>query len=445
MSSNINAKRIFLRNHVRAMHPIVIKMALTEAKAMQLTDDEAEPILLAMQADQLAQKSEKFDLDALPMTGIEAKEIRVKLSQEVAAKFRQIDDNTKQLEQIKQQMEDIKYIPDTQPVNGNGVVGTPDESHIKALVSKILAEGNFTTHVDIPAKAVPNGKPSPITIQPMEGPPIKLGIQHRKFEMLVKVAGVCRLNAFLVGPAGSGKSTAGEMLAKALSLPFYMTSVGEETSKSDLLGYMSANGTYVKTFLRTAYEHGGVFLMDEIDAGNANVLTVINALLANHVAGFPDAMIKKHKDFVFVAGGNTYGTGATRQYVGRNQLDAATLDRFMFIDWPIDEALEAALVGLDMPQTLPVLSFGGLGTEEVIFDNVRMIREAAEKLGLRMVVSPRATMAACKLNKAGIGWDHVCDIAIYKGCPADWETKIGAYIKARMAGIKNPTSKAPGF
>jgi cobaltochelatase CobS len=57
------------------------------------------------------------------------------------------------------------------------------------------------------------------------------------------------------------------------------------------MGYMDAHGKLVRTLLREAYEHGGVFLLDEIDAGNPGVLTVLNALLANGQVGFPMAWL----------------------------------------------------------------------------------------------------------------------------------------------------------
>lgn len=55
--------------------------------------------------------------------------------------------------------------------------------------------------------------------------------------------------------------------------------------------------------------------------------------MANNVCAFPDKMVKKHKDFIVCASGNTYGTGADRKYVGRLEIDAATLDRFAFAAW----------------------------------------------------------------------------------------------------------------
>jgi hypothetical protein len=80
------------------------------------------------------------------------------------------------------------------------------------------------------------------------------------------------------------------------------------------------------------YEKGGVMLLDEIDAGDPNLFTYINKAIANSSYTAPQRwgkpVVKKHKDFVLIAAANTYGNGADAMYVGRNQLDAATLDRF---------------------------------------------------------------------------------------------------------------------
>lgn len=128
-------------------------------------------------------------------------------------------------------------------------------------------------------------------------------------------------------------------------MPFYCKSVCAQTSKAELLGFINANGNYIITEFRKAYEFGGVFVLDEVDAGNPNVLAVLNSALSNSVCSFADLMVKKHEDFVLIACANTFGFGSDRQYVGRNQLDAATLDRFSVIEFNYDETLEIALSG----------------------------------------------------------------------------------------------------
>ena len=67
------------------------------------------------------------------------------------------------------------------------------------------------------------------------------GLKHKQLEQLIAYSAL-RLNPLLVGMAGTGKTHAGEQVSQALSLPFYSMSVGAQTSKSDIIGYMSASG-----------------------------------------------------------------------------------------------------------------------------------------------------------------------------------------------------------
>jgi cobaltochelatase CobS len=230
------------------------------------------------------------------------------------------------------------------------------------------------------------------------GKKVLTGARHEKFEQLLQTVSV-GLAAMIVGPAGSGKTFASEQVAEALDLPFYAISVGSQTSKSDLVGFITANGGYVRTQFREAYENGGVFLMDEIDAGNANVLVLLNSALAGHSAAFPDQMVKKHENFRFVATANTFGTGANRQYVGRNQIDAATLDRFVTIVWPVDTVLEGSTVAHFE---------NGSKWHKVIIE----VRAQVDNNSWRLVVSPRATIKGAALLDAGVEFDEVVNMVL---------------------------------
>lgn len=232
------------------------------------------------------------------------------------------------------------------------------------------------------------------------------GITHYQFEQLLKIVS-SGVNIMLVGAAGSGKTTLVEQCAKALGREFYCMSVGNQTTKSDLMGYMDAQGRYVKTIFRDAYEFGGVFCLDEIDAGNANTITCLNSALSNGVCAFGDGMVKKHADFQCVATANTFGSGASRSYVGRNQMDAASLDRFVTVEIKYDENMERIIAGHD----------SWVAT-------VQKVRKAME--GERIVISPRASIAGAKLLKAGLTHKEVFDMTILKGCSEDIKTKINA-------------------
>ncbi|MDF1551967.1 MAG: AAA family ATPase [Deferrisomatales bacterium] len=232
------------------------------------------------------------------------------------------------------------------------------------------------------------------------------GMQHAQFPKLVRRLGA-GLHVMLVGSPGTGKTHACHAAASALGLSFHTTSVGAQTTKSDLLGFIDAHSKLVRTQFREAYEHGGVFLLDEIDAGNPNVLTVLNAALANGCCPFPDGMVDRHADFRGVAAANTYGRGGDRLFVGRNQLDAASLDRFVVLDWDVDERLETALTGNNDWCTY-----------------VQRMRKAAGSVRAQVVISPRASINGAKILASGDTWEEAEAEALWKGIPAELREQI---------------------
>lgn len=276
------------------------------------------------------------------------------------------------------------------------------------------------------------GRPAHVTID-LVSPTVNLSgeaVMHYKFPLLA-AAVAARVNVLLVGPAGSGKTTAVEKVAKALGLPFYAT--GAVNSEYKLTGFIDAQGRIVSTAFRKAFEEGGLFLFGETDASMPGALLAFNTALANDWMDFPDGVVKKHPDFRVVADANTFGTGADRLYVGRNQLDAASLDRYAVIDWEYDEALEAALLGLPAPKGSPVpVSISPLPEVEVQgiaarwFERVRTVRKAVGELKVRHVVSPRATLNGVKLLAAGWSWADTEQAVIWKGMDNDTKTKVAA-------------------
>ena len=231
-----------------------------------------------------------------------------------------------------------------------------------------------------------------------------VSLKHNCYPILLAVV-KADVPVYLVGPPGGGKSTIATHVADDLGVAFHTKSCSIQTSEISLLGYQDANGRLVRTPLREAYEHGGVFLLDEIDAGSPAVLVVLNALLANGHCAFPDGLIKKHKDFHFIAGANTFGTGASREFVGRQQLDAATLDRFAFIEMNYDSALEGSLVGVLRDQKTS--EYGTVNRPKTVngeawLTRVERTRDRVAEHKLRHVISPRATIYGVALLKAGI-------------------------------------------
>lgn len=228
----------------------------------------------------------------------------------------------------------------------------------------------------------------------------------------------------LVGPAGSGKSTLARGVAAALDIPCYSIPLNPMLTESKIFGYMNAAGKYVGTLFRMAFEHGGVFLLDEIDTCHSGVLCMINEALATDAgkqASFPDGMVTRHKNFVPVAAANTFGRGADRVYCGRNQLDAATLDRFCVLEIGYDEALEqhACLsTGCETDEVKRVLKF------------VRDRRKSAERQKMHVVISPRASIKMSAARRVGISFERAAEGRLYKGMSDQDRSKLESGIYA---------------
>lgn len=148
------------------------------------------------------------------------------------------------------------------------------------------------------------------------------------------------MNVLLEGPAGTGKSTIIKNVAEELEFDFYSISMTKQTTLNALIGFLSINGNYIPSQLRTAVEHGGIMLLDEIDASDPNTLLCLNSLENGYLA-CPDGVIQKHKDFRLVATSNP--SGEHQIYTGRSKLDAATLSRFDIVTIDRDPALELLL------------------------------------------------------------------------------------------------------
>ena len=222
---------------------------------------------------------------------------------------------------------------------------------------------------------------------------------HEAFDDILAILAQ-RENVYLIGPAGSGKTTIAEQCAKALALQFYC--YGAVKFDHDIIGHIDAEGKYSQTNFYRAFKHGGLVLMDEMDASSSNALLTLNAALANDFASFPlgndgeGGMVKKHPDFVVIASANTFGHGASAQYVGRNPMDMATLDRFCNVTMGYDESLERAIAGND-----------------AWVDYVQAVRAAVEHHKMRYVVSPRASVKGAKLLAAGMDAAKVASVTIW--------------------------------
>lgn len=265
----------------------------------------------------------------------------------------------------------------------------------------------LTNLADKVANIVDN-RPTIVELKRPELPNLEMGEQHKNFPKLLMLCSAAlrsghRLNVWIYGPAGTGKSTAGEKTAEALNLPFY--SNGKLKDDFQVLGYKDASGVYHTTQFREAFEKGGIYLADEIDGSLPDALLAFNGALANGHCAFPDKLVKRHKDFIFLGAANTTGKGGTIEYVARYKQDAAFADRFVMLDWPLDIALEDSLVA-----------------NKDWLQRVRYVRARLMSSGLKdHLITPRASIFGEALLAAGLTQDEVEASVLRKGLSdAQW-------------------------
>ena len=244
--------------------------------------------------------------------------------------------------------------------------------------------------------------------------------RHPLFDTLLTLAVVSKepraQHPMLIGPAGGGKTTAAEQVAEALGLPFFTD--GALSGAHELVGFENAVGKYKQTSFRKAFEHGGVYLADELDGSDPAAVLALNSALANGFMSFPDQAepIRAHQKFYIIAAANTYGRGADRLYIGRNQLDASTLDRFGALTWDYDETLERSLAG-----------------DDAWTSYVQAARAATSNLKTRHVISPRASYYGATLRRAGLAFDMVAEVSLWKGLDTEQRQRITAAIPDSVA------------
>lgn len=286
-----------------------------------------------------------------------------------------------------------------------------DENAVKQLIESALVDERsrfmellrdvrpLVTNV-----VLPSGETRPVT-----------GLTHEIFPKVLRAV-ACGEHVWMTGSAGVGKSKIARQVAESLGLAFSAEPFNSQSSKADIKGYKAiSDNLYQSTGFRDRYEHGGVFLMDEIDASNPNILTVLNDALSNDSMSFPDGMVKRHPKFVAIAAANTWGNGATAEYVGRAPIDGATIDRFTMMHVKIDERLETELVrntGLDMEHGSTWLHI------------VRTARRNVDTHGLKVIVSPRASVGGAKLLAGGFTWQDAIDMRLLKGVKPDVVSKV---------------------
>lgn len=250
--------------------------------------------------------------------------------------------------------------------------------------------------------------PRPLEIKIGDAPAVKIdGITHETLPDIVKL--LRHGPVYMYGPAGTGKSVIAKQVAKVYNLPFQMCAkVG---TKYDLTGFVDANGNLIPTPFYDAFVNGGIFFLDELDGCGSDVAVSLNGALANRWIDIPKVgMVYANPKFMCIAAGNTCGTGGDEMYVGRNPIDAATLDRFFKIEVDYDERIDLKCAMNDMN----LVRFA------------HEMRKVIKSTGLQAVCSYRSIERIAALRADGYPLDRNLELSIFGGWSVDELTTIAS-------------------
>lgn len=170
-------------------------------------------------------------------------------------------------------------------------------------------------------------------------------------------------------------------IATELGLPYLCISCGIGTSSTEFIGYKYP--TRESTKFAEYYSKPSIILLDEFTALDPAVAQICNAALANNEIETTTGTVYRDPNCIIIATSNTFGSGASRQYVANNQLDASTIDRFVggIIEVSYSELYESRY-----------------DTEVVSY--VNQLRDIIKAYDFRRIASTRMIQAGCALKKA---------------------------------------------
>jgi hypothetical protein len=260
---------------------------------------------------------------------------------------------------------------------------------------------------------------------------------HPMFEKVLRLVSA-GLNVMLVGAAGTGKTYMVEQVARALGRNFGSLSLTAGASESQLTGWLMPIGEggrfeYMPSQFVRLYEGGeSVFLLDEMDRADANMLMIGNSALANDYLNVPQRheapTVRRGKNAAVVAACNTHGTGMDYVYAAANVLDGASLDRFYIVAIDYDPAFEARLVGRTASAPAWKAEPADVGADlGVLHDFVTGLRSKAGAAKLNRVVSTRMLQKGITARKAGVPLAEV-KRDLLAGWTRDEMSKCGIYV-----------------
>jgi hypothetical protein len=222
----------------------------------------------------------------------------------------------------------------------------------------------------------------------------------------------------IVGPTGNGKTTATEETLKALGVAFIAISCNDQLTPLDLVGgrtIVNGSEAWVDGPVTKAFREGKAIMLDEADTLDPRTAMCLQNVLQDAGADGKARYINTPEGRVYPAGAcpvilcmNTVGSGANRQYSGRNALDLAMLDRLSFIQTGYENEVDI----------IAKRGYGG-GIAKRVVEWAESTRQKIDASGLRVSLSPRTLLRVAQQMACGEQWEAVIEDEFFSRLSAD--------------------------
>lgn len=222
------------------------------------------------------------------------------------------------------------------------------------------------------------------------------------------------MNAYLVGPTGSGKTEIVYQMHALIGKPMIRINMNGDATRAALIGEMRADpvkGTYFQEgALPIAMRAGATLLVDEVDYAPAHVLACLNPVLEGKRTLFIEETgqtLKGAAGFQIFGTANTGGKGDSNgNYTGTEILNTAFLDRFPIV-------IKADYLPADPEQNMLKKRFPNAAPDVVkkLVKFAGEMREAFKKGNLSLTLSTRKNIEILRLEQM-VGMERAVELAL---------------------------------
>ncbi|HFG7010892.1 MoxR family ATPase [Acinetobacter baumannii] len=295
-------------------------------------------------------------------------------------------------------------------------------TNIEAKPNDIVVSKPFHEIFDLKGKSALSGSGKPIPISCIENsafpemiPEINDTYVWNVNELKdVMIALELNINPYVWGHKGAGKSEMFDQIAARTGRPLVRIQHTSNTEESHIVGMWTVkNGETIFELgpLALAMKHGWMYLADEYDFAQPNVLSVYQAVLEGKPLYIKEAdaanrVIKPHPNFRFAATGNTNGSGdETGLYQGTNLQNSANYDRFGSVIYKSYMKKE--------DESLIIQKRVGLCAEDAdkLVDYANLVREQYANSKISDTISPRSLINAAMIGLRRNDYKHGLKLA----------------------------------